>query len=214
MDRTAREVVRSALAEYHPPVVDTDLDSTGDGRVLAPASVLVLVYDRGGDSVVLLSKRSESLETHPGEISFPGGRCETTDESLLHTALREAEEEVGVSAGDVDVLGELGQFTTVSDYLISTFVGTIDHPYDFTVNLAEVAELVEVPVPALLDQRNVRDEVRVVDGDLAVMPAFAYAGHLIFGATARILDRLLEVVLRDGTGRARLVEAVPSTAAV
>ena len=85
---------------------------------------------------------------------------------------------------------------------------------DFTVNLAEVAELVEVPVPALLDQRNVRDEVRVVDGDLAVMPAFAYAGHLIFGATARILDRLLEVVLRDGTGRARLVEAVPSTAAV
>ena len=189
---------------------------------LTPAAVLILVYGSAEESTVLLSKRSEHLETHPGEISFPGGRRETGDADLLQTALREAHEEVGVAPGDVEVLGELGQFSTSSDFVISTFVGTIgprtseqrtselsieDRPYRFTVNHSEVSELVEVPLRELMDHRNLRDDVRVVDGDLTVMPAFSYAGHLIFGATARILDRLIEVLARGDAWTAVLGDA-------
>ncbi len=213
MDRSTREVVRRALSDQSAPVVS--------GAGLTPAAVLILVYGSGKESTVLLSKRSENLETHPGEISFPGGRREAGDSDLLQTALREAHEEVGAVPADVEVLGELGQFSTSSDFVISTFVGTIgpvtgepgssekgtgeqgtpkpgirEQPYRFTVNHSEVAKLVEVPVRELMDSRNLRDDVRVVDGDLAVMPAFSYAGHLIFGATARILDRLIEALAR------------------
>ena len=209
MDRSVREVVRRALADQGSSIVgETDL---------TPAAVLILVYGSGEESTVLLSKRSENLETHPGEISFPGGRHEAGDSDLLQTALREAHEEVGVAPRDVEVLGELGQFSTSSDFVISTFVGTIgpgtseqgtsEQPYRFTINHSEVAELVEVPVRELMDHRNLRDDVRVVDGDLTVMPAFSYAGHLIFGATARILDRLIEVLARGDAYTAVLGDA-------
>jgi 8-oxo-dGTP pyrophosphatase MutT (NUDIX family) len=193
MNRPTREAVRRALSDQSVPVVS--------GTGLTPAAVLILIYGSGEESTVLLSKRSEALETHPGEISFPGGRREAADSDLLQTALREAHEEVGVAPGDVEVLGELGQFSTSSDFVISAFVGTIgpetgEEPYEFTVNHAEVSELVEMPVRELMNHHNLRDDVRVVDGDLTVMPAFSYAGHLIFGATARILDRLIEALAR------------------
>ncbi len=205
MDRPARESVRRALAEYRPPAVD-DND-------LTPAAVLILLYGRGEGSTVLLSKRSDVLETHPGEISFPGGRCESTDADLLQTALREAHEEVGVAPADVDVLGELGRFSTSSNFAISTFVGAIDHPYRFTINTAEVAKLVEVPLRELMDRDNLRDDVRIVDGGLTVMPAFSHAGHIIFGATARILDRLVEVLSRGDAWQALVPTVTPATAA-
>jgi 8-oxo-dGTP pyrophosphatase MutT (NUDIX family) len=194
MDGPAREVVRRALAEHGPSTVD----ETG----LTPAGVLILLYGSGEGITVLLSKRSETLTRHPGEISFPGGRYEPTDTDLLQTALREAHEEVGVHPGDVEVLGELGVFTTSSDFAISAFVGTIDQPYGFMINPSEVAGLLEVPVRELLDHRNVRDDVRIVNKDLTVMPAFSYSGHLIFGATARILDRLIDVLGRTDAWQA------------
>ena len=193
MDRSFRQAVRRALAEHERPVVED--------AGLQPAGVVALMYGRGDESVVLLSKRSEALDRHPGEISFPGGRCEAGDRSLMHTALRETSEEVGVAPEDVEVLGELGRFTTVTDYVISCFVGAISHPYEFRVNGAEVDRLVELPLGALLDRRNVRDDVRVVDGDLVVLPSFAYDGDLIFGATARILDRLLDVLSTGAAGQ-------------
>ena len=184
MDQAARKVVRRALAEHDRPTVDEP--------GLVPAGVLVLLYGGASEPFVLLSKRSETVETHRGEISLPGGRWESTDPNLLATALREAEEEVGVRPDDVEMLGELGQFTTSSNFVISAFVGAIDHSYEFKIDPSEVACLVEVPVRALVDGRNLRDDVRVVDDELTVLPSFAYSGHLIFGATARILDRLLE----------------------
>lgn len=192
------------MAEHSPSTID----ETG----LTPAGVLVLLYGSGEGSTVLLSKRSEKLAKHPGEISFPGGRCEPSDADLLQTALREAHEEVGVVPDDVDVLGELGVFSTSSDFAISAFVGAIDQPYGFMINPSEVAGLVEVPVRELLDHRNVRDDVRLVNGDLTVMPAFSYAGHLIFGATARILDRLIDVLGHTDAWQALGAGATPTKA--
>ena len=186
MDGPARLKVRRALAALD----ETPAEEAG----LDPSAVMALVYPGADGHVVLLSRRSEALARHPGEIAFPGGGFEPDDPTLEHTALRELFEEVGVAPEDVDVLGELGRFTTSSNYLITCFVGTIQSPYEFRINSEEVDSLLEVPVRALLGRDVLRDDVRVVGGDLVSLPSFAYDGRIIFGATARILDRLTEVL--------------------
>ena len=122
----------------------------------------MLVYPKEGEPHLLLNKRSESVEDHKGEVSFPGGRMDEGDGSLLDTALREAHEEVGVRPGDVRVLRRLEDVETSTGYRVSPFLGTIHEGYPFVVSTVEVAELVEVPVAALarrLDDQG-RDPLR------------------------------------------------------
>jgi len=161
---------------------------------LTPAGVMVLMYAVDGRYRVLLNVRSDTVEEHKGEISFPGGRRDEGDETLLDTALRETHEEMGIRPEDVEVLGELDDQTTNSNYAISPFVGTIPSPYPFKVNEREVAKIIEVPVSALLDGYGIRDEVRMVDGQPVSSPLYSYEGHLIFGATAKVLSRFLELL--------------------
>ena len=153
--------------------------------------MLLLLYVKDGKHCVLLNKRTERVEHHKGEISFPGGTRDPADASLLDTALRETCEEMGVGPQDVEVLGELDDAQTTTSYLISPYVGAIPYPYDFAPSDGEVAEVLEVPLDALLDPDNARDEVRIADGLRVSSPVYSYRGHLIHGATARILDRLL-----------------------
>jgi 8-oxo-dGTP pyrophosphatase MutT (NUDIX family) len=162
----------------------------------APAAVMVLVYPKNGEHCVLLNKRSQVVAAHKGEIAFPGGRRDETDESLLDTALRETDEEMGIRREDVEVLGELDDVATNSDYLISPFVGTIPYPYPFEPSEREVAEVIEIPVSSLQDESTRRHEVRFVGGMPAGGVAYAYEGHLVFGATAIIVERFLEVLDR------------------
>ena len=161
---------------------------------LTPAGAMVLMYAVDGRYKVLLNVRSETVEEHKGEISFPGGRRDEGDETLLDTALRETQEEMGVRPEDVEILGELDDQATNSNYVISPFVGTIPAPYPFEPNDREVAEVIEVPVSALLDGDGIRDEVRMVDGEPVSSPLYAHEGHLIFGATAKVLSRFLELL--------------------
>lgn len=165
-----------------------------DDPALTPAAVLTLVYRKNGEYCVLLNKRSDRVDDHKGEISFPGGRMDPEDATLLDTALRETHEEMGVRPQDVEVLGALDDAPTTSRYLISPYAATIPYPYDFSPSEVEVAEVVEVPLSALMDRANRRDEIRIVDGDIQNAPAFAYNGHIIFGATARILRRFLQLL--------------------
>jgi 8-oxo-dGTP pyrophosphatase MutT (NUDIX family) len=158
---------------------------------LTPAGVMLLMYPEGGELRILLNKRSESVEDHKGEIAFPGGRKDEADRTLLDTALRETYEEMGVRPQDVDVLGELDDVPTNSNYLINAYVGTIPPSYPFQPNEREVAEVLEIPVAELRDSGNLRDEVRIVDGGLVSRPSYAYRGHLIYGATARVLAQFL-----------------------
>ena len=158
----------------------------------------MLVYPKEGELHLLLNKRSESVEDHKGEVSFPGGRMDEGDGSLLDTALRETHEEVGVSPEDVRVLRRLEDVETSTGYLVSPFLGTIREEYPFVVSKVEVAELVEVPVAALVDGSTIRDETRFEDGAPVSRPNYAYGGHLIWGATARILTGLLELLCADG----------------
>jgi 8-oxo-dGTP pyrophosphatase MutT (NUDIX family) len=164
------------------------------GPSLTPSGVMLLLYPVAGEYCVLLNVRSDSVEDHRGEISFPGGRKDESDRTLLDTALRETHEEMGVRPQDVEVLGELDDVATNSSYLISPFVGTIQHPYRFRPNDREVVEVLEVPLAELSDDGSVRDEVWLEVGGLVSRPSYAYKGHLIYGATARILSRFLELL--------------------
>ena len=160
----------------------------------------MLVYPKEGEPHLLLTKRSDSVEDHKGEVSFPGGRMDEGDASLLDTALREAHEEVGVRPGDVRVLRRLEDVETSTGYRVSPFLGTIRESYPFVVNRVEVAELVEVPVAALMDGSTIRDETRFEDGAPVSRPNYAYGAHLIWGATARIVTGLLELMRAGDAG--------------
>lgn len=161
---------------------------------LAPAGVMVLIYPKDGEHHVLLNKRSDSVEHHKGEIAFPGGAMDDGDESLRETALRETHEEMGVRPEDVRLLGELDDVPTISSYVMSPFVGTIPYPYPFRPSSVEVAEVLEVPLSHLMDPANHRIETRMKDGRLINGVAYGYRGNFVFGATARVLTRLLQIV--------------------
>ena len=164
---------------------------TRDGHSMRPAAVLLPLYRSDGDLCVILQKRSERVEHHKGEISFPGGMVDPDDENLLATALREAHEEMGISPEDVETLGRLDDTPTITDFMISTYVGAIPSPYVFTPSEIEVAEVLRVPISRLRDPASRRDEAHLRGDKFSKMPVFVYEGHVIFGATARILDQFI-----------------------
>ncbi len=186
MGASPKDVIRRILAE-NPKKTISDPS-------LSPAGVLLLLYPKDGQYCVLLNRRTDQVEHHKGEISFPGGSKDAKDATLLDTALRETYEEMGIRPEDVEVLGQVDDTPTNTKFLITTAVGTIPYPYDFNPSELEVAEVLEVPIPALMDDETRRDEVRIVDDDLDYAPSYVYQGHMIFGATARVLSRFLELL--------------------
>lgn len=165
-----------------------------DETALTPAAVLLLVYQKDGEYCVLLNKRSEQVEYHKGEISFPGGAKDPEDRDFLDTALRETEEEMGIDRSHVSILGELDEIATNSRFLVKVFVGAISYPCQFKPSAVEISEVLEVPISTLLDSANLRVETRWEDGAPVTSYSYAYKEHLIFGATARILRQFLELL--------------------
>ncbi len=164
-----------------------------------PSAVLIPLYEKDGEYHVLLTKRTEDLEYHKGQICFPGGSPHDGDGGLRETALREAREEVGIRPEDVEVLGELDSTGTLtSNFLITPFVGVIPYPYEFKVNRHEIDELVEVPLSALVGEGNYWEETRSFDGVTGKASFFRYQDKVIWGATARILKQLVDLVGRAG----------------
>ena len=170
--------------------------TVGDAS-LKPAAVLLLLYPKDGDYCVLLNKRSDQVEYHKGEISLPGGARDLEDRDFLDTALRETEEEMGINPQDVTVLGQLDDVVTRSRFLVRVYAGTIDYPYSFNPSPREIAEVLEVPITLLQDSANLRFETALEDGRLVTAQSYAYNEHLIFGATAKILQNFL-ALLKDG----------------
>ena len=161
---------------------------------LMPAAVLLLLYAKEGIYHVLLNKRSELVEHHKGEISFPGGVRDPVDRDFLDTALRETEEEMGVGRDDVTILGELDDIVTRTNFGVRVFVGTIPYPYPFKPSDDEIAEVLEVPLSVLQDPANLRQDARWVDNQLTTSYAYACGEHLVFGATATILEQFLDLL--------------------
>lgn len=159
---------------------------------LRRAAVLIPLFVQGGELKILFTRRTDTLEHHRGQISFPGGRFEEDDDTLLATALREAREEIGVEESDVRFLGALSPLTTVTDFYVEPFVGAIPSPYPFRVAESEIAELIEAPVAALLDPRIL--ERKILPGREEPTLFYHYGPHVIWGATARMLHELLEAL--------------------
>ena len=161
---------------------------------LIPAAVLLLLYPKDGEYCILLNKRTEEVEHHKGEISFPGGTRDPEDRDFLETALRETHEEMGIRPEDVTLLGELDDVVTRTGFGVRVYVGTIQYPYPFRPSAVEIAEVLEVPIRQLLDPSNRREEVRWENGKTSTAYSYTYGGHLIFGATARIMTQFLELL--------------------
>lgn len=160
-----------------------------------PAAVLVPLFHKHGQYHILFIKRSEKVKKHRGEISFPGGTCEKRDKTLLETALRESAEEIGLMADDVEVLGELDDEVSVkTNYVISPFVGFIPCPYRFQADGHETEAIIEAPISALLNNNSSRQEIR--DGKEVTSYFYNYEDKVIWGATARILNKFLDIFTR------------------
>ena len=167
---------------------------------IIPAAVLIPLFYNEGQYHVLFTQRSDEVNFHKGQICFPGGGPEARDSSLLQTALREAEEEIGLKSEDVEVLGELDDSVTVtSGYVISPFVAFIPYPYPFKADSREVEQIFSVPLLALMDEANFRQDYQTISGRTVCVYYYEYGGKVIWGATARIVRQFTEL-LRSETG--------------
>lgn len=164
-------------------------DSPG---ALAEAAVLVPVYEREGVPHVLMTRRREDLRLHPGQISFPGGRIEPGDADARAAALREAEEEVGLRASHVEVLGRLSETLVVlTGFRLTPWVGVVPYPYPYVAQPEEVAGLVELSVHDLLAPGSHRIGTREAYGMVHEVHTYEVGGNVVWGASARILHELL-----------------------
>jgi 8-oxo-dGTP pyrophosphatase MutT (NUDIX family) len=170
--------------------------ASGDGHLwrdpadIRPAAVLVPIVRRGEDLTVLFTRRTPHLHDHAGQISFPGGRAEPEDPSFEATALREAQEEIGLAAERVDLLGRLPEYVTVTGYRVTPVVGLVSPPLDVRPDPFEVAEVFEVPLAFLLDPANHLRNTVTQDGKRRRYYAMPYRQYYIWGATAGMLMNL------------------------
>jgi 8-oxo-dGTP pyrophosphatase MutT (NUDIX family) len=168
------------------------------GASLRRAAVLIPLFKTASEYRILFTKRTDTVDAHKGQISFPGGKIEDEDASPLETALREADEEIGLSRKDVTVLGQMDDARTLSsNYIVHPFVGLIPYPYDFKTSVQEVRELIEVPFQVFLSGDSAGENTPVVyEGVTYQSLAYCYRGEVIWGATARIMRNLVDLVKR------------------
>lgn len=159
---------------------------------LIPAAVLVPLVVRDGDLTVLLTRRTEHLDRHAGQISFPGGRADPGDGSALQTALRETEEEIGLHRSLIKVIGELDQYIVGTGYLVNPIIGMIEPPFNLTPHTGEVAEIFEVPLEYLVNPKNHGRAEREFNGVRRHYFYIDYQNYHIWGATAGMLRNLSE----------------------
>ena len=185
-------IIRDLLNRRSPKPIEEQ------GSSLRRSAVLIPLFNVASEYRVLFTKRTDSVEAHKGQISFPGGRIEEEDGSPLETALREADEEIGLSRKDVTVLGQMDDARTVSsNYIVHPFVGLIPYPYDFKTSVQEVKELIEVPFQVFLSGDSAGENTPVVYAGATYQTlAYHYRGEVIWGATARIMQNLVDLVKR------------------
>ena len=200
--RTFRDQV---IGAFDGPGIDPpSLDGQGDTygwvsqdreslpKRITPAAVLVPLVERDDGMTVLLTQRPGHLKSHPGQVSFPGGKTEPHDATAEDTALRETEEEIGLSREKVDLIGRLGQRTTGSGFKVTPVVGLIQPPFKTVPDPGEVEAVFEVPLSFVLDPSNQKIETRFIRGIDHQFYVLPFENFYIWGLTARLL-----VALRD-----------------
>lgn len=162
-------------------------------------AVLALIYPRNEVAHMVLMLRNAYEGVHSNQVSLPGGRLEESDDGLLQTALREAEEEVGVRREEVQILGELSKiYIPPSRFIVKPFIGYTEVPPEFRPDPIEVAEIIETPLAGILDDSRIKQKkifVRAMGAEVEVK-YFDLEGHVVWGATAMILSEIRELLLR------------------
>jgi 8-oxo-dGTP pyrophosphatase MutT (NUDIX family) len=162
-------------------------------------SVLLLLYPKDGQIFLPLMKRPDYDGTHGGQVSFPGGKREENDKSLIETALREGHEEVGIVMEDVKLLGNLSQhYITASNFKVLPVVGYVNYAPSFIPDRYEVEEVLEVNLGHLLNKNTLKKkEILVRKKYNIVTPYFDVDGHVVWGATAMMLSEFLTLIKSD-----------------
>ncbi len=163
-----------------------------NGKPLTPAAVLVPIIIRNEGLRIILTKRTEQLKEHPGQISFPGGRVEDDDRDFQHTALRETEEEIGLQSNQIKIIGELDQYIVGTGYIVNPIVGIIEPPFKLSRQKEEVAEIFEIPLDFAIAQENFTRYARDHNGIIRHHFAITWQDYFIWGATAGMLRNLSE----------------------
>ena len=162
-----------------------------DDRGLLPAGVLVPLFEKNGELHVVLTQRTDEVEHHKGQISFPGGVKNERDTTIIKTALRETEEEIGLTRNVVNVLGMLNDFQTPSGFCITPVVALLLTVPSFSINAAEVSQIFDVPLSFFLDAHNERVEQHERSGKMMNVYFYRYRQYEIWGATSAILRSFL-----------------------
>lgn len=181
------EDIRRRLQDHKPQL------ASGVHRQRGKAAVLVPVVDDVDSPRVLLTERAGSLDSHGGEVAFPGGKADESDDTLVMTALRETHEEIGLLPSDVEIIGELRPFTSKFGLLVTPYIGLIPPDYGYQINPREIEVVFEVPIAYLEQDPRVRTDVISRHGETHYVPAFEYEGFEIWGLTAIILCEFLHV---------------------
>ena len=192
-ERLSAEAVRARFARtlpWDPEASDEAL--AAPALRLRRAAVLVPLVARADGLSVLLTRRTDHLSSHAGQISFPGGRAEELDSSPIETALREAEEEIGLHRRHVEIVGVLPEHITISAYRVTPVVALVQPPFELSADPGEVAEIFEVPLGFLMAGENHqrRSVVLPDSGGKRRFYAMPYKDYFIWGATAAMLRNL------------------------
>ena len=162
----------------------------GQADNLIPAAVLIPVVNREDELKVLFTRRAANLAQHAGQITFPGGHIEESDNEPIDAALRETEEEVGLPRHHIDVIGQLENYISRTGFEITPIVGVIEPPFTVVPQPSEVAEVFEVPLSFLLNPENHHRHTREISGENREFYAMPYGEYYIWGVTAGILVNL------------------------
>jgi 8-oxo-dGTP pyrophosphatase MutT (NUDIX family) len=184
------EHIRSTVAGYQRKTQMTSLGEPG----LIEAAVLVPVVKEGDMLSLILTRRTDSVETHKGQIAFPGGIVDPDDRDRVHTALREAEEELGIPPSVVETVGFLDDLFTPTGFCITPVVGILQTMPALHPNPGEVAEAFTVPVTFFADPGNAQMEYRTVGSTTREVWTYVYGGRVIWGATGTIIHRMMAVL--------------------
>ncbi len=161
---------------------------------LRPSAVLVPIFEKNSEPYLLLTKRTEQVSTHKGQIAFPGGAYDSEDYHLQTTAIRETEEEIGLPPDHIQIIAELDDTITPTQFHITPFAGKIEYPETWKINEYEIAELIEVPLSHLLDNRNHRTGFREFQTKIYEIHFYDFNDHVIWGVTGLILFQFLEKI--------------------
>jgi 8-oxo-dGTP pyrophosphatase MutT (NUDIX family) len=175
---------------------DPVMKKIAEVRPIRPAAVLVAIVDHP-EPTVLLTQRAQHLPDHAGQVSFPGGKIDKSDDSPLASALREADEEIGLTRQFVEPLGYLDLYMTTLGYRIVPLVARVTPGFSLTLNTSEVDATFEVPLAFLMDQNNVQRQAREWQGMTRHYYAISFGERYIWGVTAGILRNLHDRIYRE-----------------